>query len=135
MKLSLDTSVSYAKLCKRSGGSVLYGNGYNSLNEFSFEKIWEESKANLTFLVDVMNALYGEEKSIEDIRQDLLVRYSFFFSSLSKYHNTLCLSNICISIVSSFSWDHCKSQEKIKTMLIQYFGGTNTDYYGIFDIG
>ena len=92
VKLSLDTSVSYAKLCKRSGGSVLYGNGYNSLNEFSFEKIWEESKANLTFLVDLMNAVYGEEKSIEDTRQDLPVRYSFLYSPLSKYHNTLCLS-------------------------------------------
>ena len=41
-------------------------------------------------------------------------------------YNTFCLSlqnQFCISIVSSFSWDHCKCQEKIKTMLMQNFGG------------
>ena len=30
----------------------------------------------------------------------------------------------CVSIVSSFSWDHCKSK----------CGGTNKEYYGIFYI-
>ena len=30
---------------------------------------------------------------------------------------------------------HCNSQEKIKTMLMQNFGGTNKEYYGIFDNG
>ena len=29
----------------------------------------------------------------------------------------------CISIVFIFSWDHCTSQEKLKTMLMQTFGG------------
>ena len=41
----------------------------------------------------------------------------------------------CIRIVSSFSWDHCKSQEKIKTMFIQNLGWSNKEYYGIFDGG
>ena len=29
----------------------------------------------------------------------------------------------CINIVFVFSWDHCKSQEKLETMLMQNFGG------------
>ena len=33
-------------------------------------------------------------------------------------------------MVSSFSWD--QSQEKIKTMVMQNFGWTNKEYYGIF---
>ena len=38
-----------------------------------------------------------------------------------KYYNTLCLSPI--SIVSSFSWELQRPQEKTKTMLMQNFGG------------
>ena len=47
-----------------------------------------------------------------------------------KYHHTLCLSRpkFCISIVFVFSWDHCKSQEKLETMLMQ----NDKEYYGIF---
>ena len=35
-----DIRITSAKLCKRSNGSVLYGNDYDSLKEFSFDKIW-----------------------------------------------------------------------------------------------
>ena len=69
-----DASIACAKLCKRSGGSSLYGNDYNSLNEFRFDKIWEELKGNLPFLVDLRNAVAREEKSMEHTRQDLRVR-------------------------------------------------------------
>ena len=35
-----------------------------------------------------------------------------------------------------FSWDHCKSQEKMETMFIQNFGGqTKSIYNGIFESG
>ena len=37
-----------------------------------------------------------------------------------------------MSIVSSFCWEHCKSQQKIETMLVQDFGETTEDYNGIF---
>ena len=77
-----DVSVLCAKLCKRSEGSVLYGNNYNSLKEFSFHKIWQELKATFPFLVDLMNAVAREEKSIEDTRQELRVKYSFLYSIL-----------------------------------------------------
>ena len=40
-----------------------------------------------------------------------------------KYHNTLCFSpQIFISIVFVFSWNHCKSQGKLQTMLMQNLG-------------
>jgi len=56
-------------------------------------------------------------------------------SSLSAYNrhrpffkNTIILFFVplkfCISIVSNLSWGNCKSQEKLKTMLMQNFGGT-----------
>ena len=49
------------------------------------------------------------------------------------YHNALCwsLSKICISTDFSFSWGHFNSPEKLKTMLIQNFGVTNKEYYGM----
>ena len=34
------------------------------------------------------------------------------------------LPKFCITFVFNFSWGDCKSQEKLKTMLIQNFGGT-----------
>ena len=46
-----------------------------------------------------------------------------------------CPSNILYKNCFQFSWDHCKCQEKIKTMLMPNFGGTNKEYYGIFDTG
>ena len=54
-----------------------------------------------------------------------------------KYHNTLCFipPKFCISIAFIFSWDHSKSQEKKETMFMQNFGGTNKEYYGIFESG
>ena len=45
-------------------------------------------------------------------------------SQYQKYYNTLCLPLDILHkhCVSSFSLVHCKSQEKIKTMLMQNFG-------------
>ena len=43
----------------------------------------------------------------------------------------VCHPKFCISIVFSFSWGHFNSQEKLKTMLMQNFGVTNRDHYGM----
>ena len=43
--------------------------------------------------------------------------------------------NFAVSIVFVFSWDHCKFQGKLETMLMQKFWGTNNEYYGIFRSG
>ena len=36
-----------------------------------------------------------------------------------------------ISTVFSFSWGHFNSQEKLKTLLMQNFGATNKEHYGM----
>ena len=43
----------------------------------------------------------------------------------------LVTSKFWISIVFSFSWGHFNSQEKLKTMLMQIFGVTNKEHYGM----
>ena len=43
----------------------------------------------------------------------------------------VCHSKFCISIVFSFSWGHFNSQEKLKTMVMQNFGVTNKEQYGM----
>ena len=43
----------------------------------------------------------------------------------------VCHPKFCISIVFSFPWGHFNSREKLKTMLIQNFGVTNKEYYGM----
>ena len=56
-----------------------------------------------------------------------LTRISFSFKlrfSISIFHNTPCFpQNISISIVLSFSWDHCNSQEKVKPFFFFIFKG------------
>ena len=39
--------------------------------------------------------------------------------------------NFCIRIVFSFSWELKWPQEKLKTMLMQNFGVTNKEHYGM----
>ena len=36
----------------------------------------------------------------------------------------------CLSIVSKFSWEDCKSREKLETILMQNCWGVNKAYYG-----
>ena len=43
----------------------------------------------------------------------------------------VCHPKFCISIVFSFSWSHFNSREKLQTMLMQNFGVTNKEYYGM----
>ena len=81
--LRKDIRSSCSNLCKRSGGSVLYGNNYESLKDFSFDSIWKEFTANFPFLVELMNAIVGNDLScIEDTNRELRVKYSFLYSIL-----------------------------------------------------
>ena len=52
-------NASCRSLCKRSGGSVLYGNHYESLRDFEFLTIWAELEAKNPFLIEVMNSISG----------------------------------------------------------------------------
>ena len=47
----------------------------------------------------------------------------------------VCPSKILQKHCFIFSWYLQWSQEKLETMLMQSFGGTNKDYYGVFDSG
>ena len=48
------------------------------------------------------------------------------------YHNALCFTpKFCISIVFNFSWELTRPQERLKTMLLQNFGVTNKEHYGV----
>ena len=83
LKLLLkDVSLSSAKLCKRSQGSVLYGNDYQSLKDFSYNNIWMELKYNFPILVEFMSAIAGEGRKMEDIGESLFFEYSFLYSIL-----------------------------------------------------
>lgn len=80
--ISEELKTSCAKLCKRSQGSVLYGNNYDSLKDFDFNKVWLELKTNLPFLVELMNAVSGKENSVAETKLELQVKYSFLYSIL-----------------------------------------------------
>ena len=71
-----------AKLCKRSQGSVLYGNDYDSMKDFDVNKVWLELKTNLPFLVELMNAVSGKENSVAETKLEVQVKYSFLYSIL-----------------------------------------------------
>lgn len=80
--VSEELKTSCAKLCKRSNGSVLYGNDYESMKDFDFGKVWFELKTNLPFLVELMNAVSGKENSVAETKLELQVKYSFLYSIL-----------------------------------------------------
>ena len=46
-----------------------------------------------------------------------------FAISKSPVMNLVCPLKFCISIVFSFSWDHCNTQEKWETKVMKNFGG------------
>jgi len=54
-----EINASCRSLCKRSGGSVLYGNHYESLTDLEFLTIWAELEAKNPFLIEVMNSISG----------------------------------------------------------------------------
>ena len=77
-----DIRKSCEKLCRRSHGSVLFGKDYESLQDFDFNKIWNELKTNLPFLVELMNAVSNNDSDIEGTGHELMVKYSFLYSIL-----------------------------------------------------
>ena len=80
--VSEELRTSCAKMCKPSQGSVLYGNDYDSMKDFDFNKVWLELKMNLPFLVELMNTVSGKENSVAETKLKLQVKYSFLYSIL-----------------------------------------------------
>ena len=80
--ISEELKTSCGKLCKRSQGSVLYGNDYNSMKNFDFNKVWLELKTNFPFLDELMNTVSGKVNSDTERKVELQVKYSFLYSIL-----------------------------------------------------
>ena len=84
-KLSIADEInsSCKKLCKRSGGSVLFGTSYDSLNEFNFDKVWNEMKTSIpSFLIEIFNSVSRNKCGIVITKHELQVKYSFLYSVL-----------------------------------------------------
>lgn len=83
-------------LCKRSDGSVLYGNSYENLKEFDFENVWNEMETNIPFVIDIMIAVSGKGGSIEDVKNELRVKFSFLYSVLmnERWHELSLLKRV-----------------------------------------
>ena len=96
----------------------------------------------IKYLIWSCTVLITENKSkrlrLKRLRQVHASVYQLHVSHYQKYHNTLCLplQNFSQALFSLyFCWDLQWSQEKLETMLMRNFRGTNKEYYGIFDIG
>ncbi|PFX24556.1 hypothetical protein AWC38_SpisGene10836 [Stylophora pistillata] len=72
--ISEELKTSCAKLCKRSQGSVLYGNEFKSKNNFDFNKVWVELKTSRPYLVEILNAVSGKDKSVSETKRELQVK-------------------------------------------------------------
>ena len=74
-----DISSSCKNLCKRSGGSVLFGTTYDSLKEFDFDLVWNEVATKIPFLLDIFNAVSGKVGLVESAAR---IKYGFVYSVL-----------------------------------------------------
>ena len=87
-------NASCRSLCKRFGGSVLYGNHYESLRDFKFLTIWAELKAKNP--IEVINSISGINCGIENMKHELRVKYSFLYLVLmnERWHELNLLKRI-----------------------------------------
>ena len=54
------------------------------MNNFDLNKVWVELKTSHPYLVEIMNAVSGKEKSAAETKCELQVNYSFLYSILMK---------------------------------------------------
>ena len=95
--ISEEVSTACKKLCRRSDGSVLYGNNYESLKEFNFDSVWDEMERNIPFVITLMNNVAGKDS----ITADLRVKYSFLYSILisERWHELSLLKRVMTVLV------------------------------------
>ena len=91
-----EISSSCKQLCKRSHSSVLYGNTYESLKEFEFDKVWNEMATNVPFLKNIFNSVSGKNGAIEISQDQLKVKYDFIYSILmnERWHELSLLKRV-----------------------------------------
>ncbi|CAH3041823.1 unnamed protein product [Pocillopora meandrina] len=52
------------------------------MNNFDLNKVWVELQTSHPYLVEIMNAVSGKEKSAAETKRELQVKYSFLYSIL-----------------------------------------------------
>ena len=89
-----EVSTAWQKLCRRPEGSVLYGNRYVNLKEFSFDSLWNEMETNIPFLIQIMSAV--SSKSSANTGADVRIKYSFIYSILmsERWHELSVLKRV-----------------------------------------
>ena len=82
LKSAIAAEVSRAcqEICRRSQGSVLYGNCHESLQEITFDGIWNKMETKIPFMIQIMSAVSA--KNTANISVDLQVKYGFIYSIL-----------------------------------------------------
>ena len=90
--ISEEITTACQKLCRRSDGSVLYGNSYESLKEFTFDSVWSEMERSIPFVITLMNAVSGKSSTTANLR----VKYSFLYSILmsERWHELSLLKRV-----------------------------------------
>ena len=72
-------------VCKRlSGSSVLYSSvkQFEAMDNFSIDKVWIEVKTTQPFLIDLLNAITGNQVDIDKTNEEAKVKYCFIYSIL-----------------------------------------------------
>ena len=116
-----ELKTSCAKLCKRLQGSVLYGNDYESIENFDFNKVWDELKTNHPFLIEIMNAVSGKENSVVEKKLELQVKNSFLYSILmsERWHELNLVKRV--NTVLIIEGGCTKQVFRLTEMLVQQF--------------
>ena len=104
------------------------------------EHVWKKFSLTRFKIVSIIKAAYYKRVEFQLIP---VWEHAFhFWANLhlkTFFKNTIILfvvsAKICVSINFNFSWGDCKSQEKLKTMLMQNFWKDNKEYYGIVEKG
>ena len=84
-------------LCKRKGTtSVLLSTSYQDLSEFRTEKVWQELLQNHPFLVDVFNAIAGNNCHSNETPEQLKLKYCLMYSILmqNRWHELSLLQRV-----------------------------------------
>lgn len=75
-------SISCKDLCKQTDGSVLLNNDFDDMIDNNFEMIWKELKNKHPFLLEMLSAVSGCKKDIENVPNELKTKYCFVYSIL-----------------------------------------------------
>ena len=131
LKLAIKDEITTAcqALCRRSDGSVLFSNrnSFETLKDSDFDRVWTETKTNVPFFMDIMNAVSGKNLGMENTELDVRVKFCFLYSvlmnerwhelSLLKRVNTIliieggCTKKVCTVFVYLYrlKWRSCSS--------------------------